>query len=266
MRDRSTNEPGHSGTETSHSGLGWLIARPIAHRGLHDVAAGVIENSIPAAEAAIAGRFGIECDVQLSADGEAMVFHDFVLDRLTETTGAVAALKADALAAITLKGSAARIPTLSGFLDLIAGRVPLVIEIKSRFNGDLALTRRAAEIVSGRAGQPIVFKSFDPDIVTALRDLAPAVPRGIVAMNDYSYDDFAHLDAAKRHAMANLLHFNESRPDFLSWKVVDLESAAPYLCRNALGMPLMSWTVRTPADREKAARHADQMVFEGFTP
>ena len=85
-------------------------------------------------------------------------------------------------------------------------------------------------------------------------------------MNDYSYDDYAHLDAAKRHAMANLLHFGESRPDFLSWKVSDLESAAPYLCRNALGLPLMSWTVRTPADREKAARHADQMVFEGFTP
>jgi glycerophosphoryl diester phosphodiesterase len=267
MRDRSVQEHSHSGTEHAHSGLGWLIARPIAHRGLHDVAAGVIENSIPAAEAAIAGSFGIECDVQLSADGEAMVFHDFVLDRLTEKTGKVAELKADALAAITLKGSQARIPTLARFLDAIAGRVPLVIEIKSRFNGDLALTRRAAEIVSERAGQPIVFKSFDPEIVTALRAIAPAIPRGIVAMNDYSiYDDYAHLDDARRHAMANLLHFGESRPDFLSWKVVDLESAAPYLCRNALGMPLMTWTVRTPADREMAVRHADQMVFEGFTP
>jgi len=250
----------------AHSGLGWLIARPIAHRGLHDVASGVIENSVPAAEAAIAGRFGIECDVQLSADGEAMVFHDFVLDRLTGQSGAVSSVKAEALAAITLKGSQARIPTLSAFLDLIAGRVPLVIEIKSRFDGDLALTRRAAEIVAGRSGQPIVFKSFDPDIVTALRDLAPAIPRGIVAMNDYSYPDYAHLDADKRHAMANLLHFGESRPDFVSWKVVDLQSAAPYLCRTALGLPLMSWTVRTPADREMAARHADQIVFEGFTP
>ena len=266
MRDRATSEHSSSGNEHAHSGLGWLTARPIAHRGLHDAAAGVIENSIPAAQAAIAGRFGIECDVQLSADGEAMVFHDFVLDRLTEKAGTVASLKADALAAITLKGSQARIPTLSDFLGVIAGRVPVVIEIKSRFNGDLALTRRAAEVVSDHAGQPIVFKSFDPDIVTALRELAPAVPRGIVAMNDYSYDDYAHLDAARRHAMANLLHFGESRPDFLSWKVVDLESAAPYLCRNALGMPLMSWTVRTAADRERAARHADQMVFEGFTP
>ncbi len=259
MSERTPYQP-------DHSDLGWLIARPIAHRGLHDAAAGIIENSLPAAEAAIAGHFGIECDVQLSADGEAMVFHDFVLDRLTGQSGPVAVQKADALAAITLKGSQARIPTLSAFLDLIAGRVPVVIEIKSRFDGDLALTRRAAEIVARYGGQPIVFKSFDPAIVTALRDLAPAVPRGIVAMNDYSYPDFAHLDAGQRRAMANLLHFGESRPDFLSWKVVDLQSAAPYLGRSALGLPLMSWTVRTPADREMAARHADQMVFEGFTP
>jgi glycerophosphoryl diester phosphodiesterase len=259
MRDSVMNE-------RARPGLDWLVARPIAHRGLHDLAAGVIENSISAAEAAIAGRFGIECDVQLSADGEAMVFHDFVLDRLTGATGSVAAQKADALAAITLKGSEDRIPTLSAFLDRIAGRVPLVIEIKSRFNGDLALTRRAAEIVAGYAGQPIVFKSFDPEVVTALREIAPAIPRGIVAMNEYAYGDYDRLDKARKHALANLLHFNESRPDFLSWKVTDLESAAPYLCRNALGMPLMSWTVRTPEEREQAARHADQMVFEGFHP
>lgn len=246
--------------------LGWLVARPIAHRGLHDAAAGVIENSGPAAEAAIARGFGIECDVQLSADGEVMVFHDFVLDRLTEKQGAVSALTAQELAAIPLRGSQALIPTLSGFLDLIGGRVPLVIEIKSRFNGDLRLTRRAAEIVAGRAGQQIVFKSFDPEIIAALREIAPTVPRGIVAMNDYSYPDYAHLDAGQRRAMANLLHFEQSRPDFLSWKVTDLDSAAPYLCRNVVGMPLMSWTVRTPEDREKAGRLADQMVFEGFTP
>jgi glycerophosphoryl diester phosphodiesterase len=253
-------------TERARPGLDWLVARPIAHRGLHDAAAGVIENSLSAAEAAIAGGFGIECDVQLSADGEAMVFHDFVLDRLSGETGAVAARKADALAAIALKGSGDRIPTLSAFLDHVAGRVPLIIEIKSRFDGDLALTRRAAEIVAERSGQPIVFKSFDPDIITALRKIAPAIPRGIVAMNEYAYGDYDRLDAARKHALANLLHFTESRPDFISWKVTDLESAAPYLCRNALGLPLMSWTVRTPEEREKAARHADQMVFEGFRP
>lgn len=246
--------------------LDWLVARPIAHRGLHDLAAGLIENSISAADAAIAGTFGIECDIQLSSDGEAMVFHDFVLDRLTAETGNVNARTAGALAAISLKGSSDRIPTLDAFLDRIAGRVPLVIEVKSRFDGDLALTRRAAEIVARRSGQPIVFKSFDPTIVTALRELAPAIPRGIVAMNEYAYSDYDRLDARQKHALANLLHFEESRPDFLSWKVADLPSAAPFLCNKALGLPLMSWTVRTPEDRETARIHADQMVFEGFRP
>lgn len=246
--------------------LGWLVARPIAHRGLHDLAAGVIENSPSAAQAAIAGAFGIECDVQLTADGEAVVFHDFVLDRLTGETGAVVERKAEALSAITLKGSNDPILTLSAFLDLIGGRVPLVIEIKSRFDGNLALTRRTVEVVAGYRDHPIVIKSFDPAIVTALRELAPDIPRGIVAMNAYDYGDYDRLSPERKHALANLLHFTESRPHFLSWKVVDLESAAPYLCRNALGLPLMSWTVRTPDERQRAAKYADQMVFEGFRP
>ncbi|WP_336812976.1 glycerophosphodiester phosphodiesterase family protein [Bosea sp. MMO-172] len=246
--------------------LGWLVARPIAHRGLHDLAAGVIENSPSAATAAIAGGFGIECDVQLTADGEAVVFHDFVLDRLTGATGAVVSRKAAELGAITLKGSSDPILTLSAFLDLIGGRVPLVIEIKSRFDGDLTLTKRTVEVVAGYKGHPIVIKSFDPDIVTALRELAPEIPRGIVAMNAYDYGDYVSLSPERKHALANLLHFTESRPDFISWKVTDLESAAPYLCRNALGLPLMSWTVRTSEERQRAAAMADQMVFEGFRP
>ncbi|MCA0417990.1 MAG: glycerophosphodiester phosphodiesterase [Proteobacteria bacterium] len=246
--------------------LGWLVAKPIAHRGLHDLAAGVIENSPSAATAAIASGFGIECDVQLTADGEAVVFHDFVLDRLTGETGAVVARKAAELGAITLKGSSDRILTLSAFLDLIGGRVPLVIEIKSRFDGDLTLTKRTVEVVAGYKNHPIVIKSFDPAIVTALRELAPEIPRGIVAMNAYDYGDYDKLSAEQKHALANLLHFTESRPDFISWKVTDLESAAPYLCRNALGLPLMSWTVRTPEERQRAAAMADQMVFEGFRP
>ncbi|MGX5736171.1 glycerophosphodiester phosphodiesterase family protein [Bosea thiooxidans] len=251
---------------TAKPDLGWLVARPIAHRGLHERAAGVIENSPSAAEAAIAGGFGIECDVQLTADGQAVVFHDFVLDRLTAETGAIVARKATELTGIALKGSDDRIPTLPAFLDLIGGRVPLVIEIKSRFDGDLALTKRTVEVLAGYKSHPIVIKSFDPEIVTALRELAPEIPRGIVAMNAYEYGDFDHLSPERKHALANLLHFTESRPDFLSWKVADLDSAAPYLCRNAMGLPLMSWTVRTPEERQKAARLADQMVFEGFRP
>jgi len=246
--------------------LGWLVARPIAHRGLHDLAAGVIENSPSAAEAAIAGGFGIECDVQLTADGQAVVFHDFVLDRLTGEKGPVVERKAAELTGIALKGSGDRIPTLPAFLDLIGGRVPLVIEIKSRFDGNLALTKRTVEVLAGYNSHPIVIKSFDPEIVTALREIAPDIPRGIVAMNAYEYGDYERLSPERKHALANLLHFTESQPDFISWKVADLDSAAPYLCRNAVGLPLMSWTVRTPEERQKAAKLADQMVFEGFRP
>lgn len=246
--------------------LDWLTARPIAHRGLHDVSAGIIENSLSAADGAVAGRYGIECDVQLSADGEAMVFHDFVLDRLTAETGPLNQRKAAELGAIALKGGGDRIPTLTALLDRVAGRVPLVIEIKSRFDGDLALTRRTVELVKQYAGQPIVIESFDPAIVAALRALAPAIPRGIVAMNGYAYGDYDKLDATQKHALANLLHFGESRPDFLSWKVADLPSAAPFLCQKALGLPVTAWTVRTPQEREHARLHSDQMVFEGFRP
>ena len=244
----------------------WLTARPIAHRGLHVAADGIIENSASAARAAIAGGFAIECDVQISADEEVLVFHDYTLDRLTGVTGRVDARNAADLAATVLKGSSDTIPTLTGFLDLVDGRTPLVIEIKSRFDGDLRLTRRTVEIVRGYRQAPIVLKSFDPVIVAALRELAPEIPRGVVAMNAYDYPDYAHLDAAEKHAMANLLHFEKSRPDFVSWKVADLPTAAPYLCRKGIGLPLMSWTVRTPEDQAKAAEHADQMVFEGFVP
>jgi glycerophosphoryl diester phosphodiesterase len=244
----------------------WLTARPIAHRGLHDLASGVIENSLCAAQAAIEGSFAIECDVQLSADEEALVFHDFTLERLTGESGRVDARKASELASIGLTGSRDTIPTLTGFLDIIGGRTPLVIEVKSRFDGDLRLARRTAEIIAQRRDQPIVLKSFDPVVVAALRELAPGFARGIVAMNAYSYPDYDHLSAGQKHALANLLHFEQSRPDFLSWKVVDLPSAAPFLCRKALGLPLMSWTVRTPQERAHAAEHADQMVFEGFRP
>lgn len=244
---------------------GWMTARPIAHRGLHDAARGVIENSPSAARAAVAGDFGIECDVQLTADGEAVVFHDFVLDRLTVASGRVDAHSAAALGTVAMRGSDDRILALPAFLDVIAGKVPLILEIKSRFDGDMRLARRVADVVKA-SPFPIVLKSFDPRIVTALKTLTPDHARGIVAMNDYSYPDYDTCSATEKHAMANLLHFGESQPDFVSWRVRDLPSAAPFLCRRALGLPLMTWTVRNAEDRAMSAAHADQMVFEGFVP
>jgi glycerophosphoryl diester phosphodiesterase len=243
----------------------WITATPIAHRGLHDRAAGAIENSPAAASAAIARGFAIECDVQLTADGDAMVFHDFELGRLTGETGAVAARNAADLAKIALKDSRDTIPTLSAFLSLIAGRVPLVLEIKSRFDGDLRLTQRTCAILETYPG-PVAIKSFDPAIVVAVRRLAPQRPRGIVAQLDYSHHEYASVDAGGKFAMANILHLTDSEPDFLSWRVRDLPCGVAHLWRRGMKRPVMSWTVRTAADRALARAHADQMVFEGFLP
>ncbi len=248
----------------------WLTARPIAHRGLHDRAEGRIENSRSAARAAAQGGFAIECDVQLSADGEAMVFHDFRLDRLTGETGALRDRTAAELAAIALTGSTDRIPALPDFLALIDGRVPLVVEIKSAFDGDMRLARRAAEVVAASAA-PVAIKSFDPDVIAFLREnrtplgLA-ATPLGVVAEANYAHGEWAKLPPARQVELANFLHFDRSRPDFLSWSVRDLPHPTPHLCRVGLGMPVMCWTVRTPEQRALAAQWADQMVFEGFAP
>ncbi|MET7246912.1 glycerophosphodiester phosphodiesterase family protein [Methylobacterium sp. EM32] len=245
----------------------WLTARPIAHRGLHDRNAGIPENTIAAAEAAIAGGYAIECDVQLSRDGEAMVFHDAGLGRLTGTDGLVRERDAADLRELTVLGSAERVPTLAEFLKKIAGRTPLVVEVKTRFDGDLALARRTAEVVAAHVaadGGPVALKSFDPAIVGALADLAPGIPRGIVAESHHDDPAYASLTEAQRHGLAHLLHFSESRPDFLSWRVDDLPNAATHLCRLLGRMPVMTWTVRNEAQVRLARAHADQMVFEGF--
>jgi glycerophosphoryl diester phosphodiesterase len=249
------------------SALSWLIAKPIAHRGLHDAARGIMENTPSAFSAAVEGGFAMECDVQLTADGEAVVFHDFHLERLTRSNGAVSALAAATLREIVIAGSAAgdRIGTLADMLDLVAGRAPIVVEIKSRFDGDLRLTRRVVEVLHGRPG-PIAIKSFDPRIVAALRMMMPERPRGIVAMSQYEYPDYERIPAEEKRAMAALAHFTEMVPDFISWHVKDLPHAGPQLCRAQLGLPVMTWTVRTPDDVRRARIHADQMVFEGFLP
>ncbi len=245
-----------------------LMARPIAHRGLHNRSQSVIENSHAAFSAAVAGNFGIECDVQITRDGEAVVFHDYDLDRLTGETGRVDSRTAAELNAISLTGSRSKdgVFSLSSMLDLVAGKVPIVVEIKSRFDGDLRLTRRVAEVVKQYASHPVTIESFDPRIVATLRMMAPDIPRGYVGMAAYEYPDYETIPADERRAMAHLLHFNEMRPDFISWNVKDLPHAAPFLCRAALGIPISTWTVRTAEDVAKASAFADQIVFEGFVP
>ncbi len=247
----------------SDSSLAWLVARPIAHRGLHDPEKGPVENTLGAALAAIARGFSIECDVQLSRDGEAMVFHDPTLDRLTTAQGVLKNRTVAELGAVAFRGSPERIPTLSGLLGAIAGRVPLVCEIKSGFDGDMRLCERVAEIARGYSG-PLALKSFDPAVIAHLRARAGlANPLGMVAEASYEDDYWSDLSSAQKRSCAAFLHYPETRPDFLSWRVDDLPYPTPALLRALKQIPVMVWTVRTPEQKHAAKAWADQILFEG---
>lgn len=245
--------------------LNWLTARPIAHRGLHDAAAGIVENTPSAFRAAIDGHYGIECDVQLSADGEAMVHHDDVLGRLTDGSGRLIDLSTTALKAVAFKQTADCMLTLGELCDLVAGRVTLVVEIKSRFDGDLRLAQRAAQILSAYRG-PVAAMSFDPDVVEAVRYAAPTLTRGMVAERHYSHPEWSALPPARKRALAWFTHALRTRPHFIAYHVKDLPTAVTTVARHAFGLPLLTWTVRSTEDRARAARYADQVIFEGWRP
>jgi glycerophosphoryl diester phosphodiesterase len=251
------------GARLSASALPWLTARPIAHRGLHDVTQGIIENTASAFVAAVAGGYGIETDVQISADGEAMVHHDDVLGRLTDGAGALRDMTAAALRQVPFRATADRMMTLGDLLDQVAGRITLVIELKSRFDGDLRLAARTAAVLEGYRG-PAAVMSFDPVLVLALQRIAPHLVRGIVAERHYAPPEWEFLDPVQRLALPFLLHGWKSRPAFVAYRVDDLATLPPRAARRAFGLPLLTWTVRTPPQRALAARFADQAIFEGF--
>jgi glycerophosphoryl diester phosphodiesterase len=108
--------------------------------------------------------------------------------------------------------------------------------------------------------------SFDPDQVLALRELMPALPCGITAERNYTEADWPEASPAQRRNMMHLRHAFTTRPQFVAYGINDLPAPAPWIARNVFGLPLLTWTVRTVEQRERAARHADQMIFEGFTP
>lgn len=242
----------------------WLTAAPVAHRGFHDAAAGRIENTLSAIGAAADAGFAVEIDVHLSADGAVYVFHDHTLDRLTTGTGSTEGLTLAALQAVPFRATADRIPSLAEVLERIGGRVPLVIEVKSLFDGRHdALTRAVVQSIAGYTG-PVAVMSFDPRIVADVRTLAPDVVRGIVA-DDAKHPEYDRLPPAERAALAALAHRGETDPHFVAYWVKLLPNDVARTVREDWRLPLLTWTVRTPEDRA-AAVYADQIIFEGFDP
>ena len=245
--------------------LDWLTERPFGHRGLHDASNGVIENTAPAFAAAMAAGYGIETDLQISADGEAMVHHDDALGRLTEGTARLADLSAADIKAVRFKGSSARILTLGELCELVAGRSTLLLELKSRFDSDLRLAKRTADMIARYSGRAAIM-SFDPVLIEAVRKTNPDLTRGIVAERHYSHPEWNQLTFARKQSLSWLLHTPRSRPQFLAYSVQDLPAAPALLARTLFGLPLLTWTVRSDNDRQRAARWADQIIFEGWRP
>lgn len=247
----------------------WLTERAIAHRGLHDVEQGVVENTLGAAEAAIAAGFAIECDVQMSADGEAFVFHDETLDRLTDARGALGDKSAVEIREARIRGSKERPSAFGAFLAAVAGRTPVICELKSRFDGDWRIADRVVPLAAGYDG-PLAFKSFDPDLVAYLRlrllrlgRPGARCPLGIVAEASYDRPGWDMLTAEQKKDWAEFEFYDRFRPDFLSWNVDDLPHKIPFLVKELLGAPVMAWTARATRQREAARKWADQIVFEG---
>jgi glycerophosphoryl diester phosphodiesterase len=242
----------------------WLTARPVAHRGYHDRARGRIENTVSAVAAAVARRFAIEVDVRLTADDEVVVFHDDTLDRLAEASGHVERWTLSALRATRLRDSHDTIPTLDEVLEEVSGRAALFLEMKSNWSGDQRLERVVAKALAGYVG-PVAAMSFDPRAVRALRHIVPHLPRGLVAGRFVSTEEHS-LPAHHRFAYRHLLAASFALPNFIAYEVEALPASAPLMLCHAFALPLLTWTVRTEAQREVAKRWADQMIFEGFDP
>jgi glycerophosphoryl diester phosphodiesterase len=232
--------------------VAWVGAQDYAHRGLHGD--GVPENSLAAFVAAAAQGLGIELDVQRSSDGQAVVFHDDVLDRLTGVSGAVARHSAAQLGRMTIDGTGETIPTLRQALSRIAGRVPVLIEIKSRRQDHVtALCLAVRRVLEGYAGAHAVI-SFDPRVSRWYRRHSPHTVRALTITEG----DHRGLLGSVRRRLA-LWH---AAPDFLTYDIRDLPSRFAARQR-ARGLPIVAWTVNSTACRERAMHHADADIVEG---
>ena len=246
----------------------WL-RRPIAHRGLHCRADGIIENTVSAVRAALAEDTAIEVDLRPARCGTPMVFHDATLERLTGGQGPVANLSADELSGLKFRDTSDPMMTLGDLLQQVAGQVPLVLEIKSGWSGEdtfaRAVTRELAayrKTCGSACGGHVAVMSFDPCLVAAFARLAPDLARGLVAERFDDIQHWSHLGLWQRFAMRHLLTGARARPHFIAYNIDHLPAAAPLLARKLLGLPLLAWTVRTKAQHARAKRHADAAIFE----
>jgi glycerophosphoryl diester phosphodiesterase len=239
-----------------------IFSPPIAHRGLWRPA-GPPENSLAAFEAACEAGYGIELDVQLSADGEAVVFHDAALQRLTGNPGRVADHAARDLARMTLPGGEEIIPTLAEALALVGRRAMVLVELKTPYGEVGPLEQRARDILIDHAG-PAAVIGFNPYSHAWFADRHRDILRGLDS-HAYSGPDAARLAPEQRKSFACLEHVAIARPHFLALGLDMLPSPKADDLR-AEGVPVVAWTIRSPAEWARVEAHCDNFIFEGFRP
>ena len=242
-----------------------FLRLPIAHRALHDRAAGRPENSREAIAAAVAAGYAIEIDIQPAADGVPMVFHDYDLRRLTGVPGRIAGLTSGKLGALRLCGGDTGIPTLAEVLRIVAGRVPLLIEIKDQ-DGALgprvgALERAVAQVLAEYSG-PVAVMSFNPHSVAAFHAAAPEIPVGLTT-SAYRPEDWGLIPAATRDRLREIPDYATLGACFVSHEAGDLDRARIAELRQA-GAAILCWTIRSPEAEAEARRVADNVTFEGY--
>jgi glycerophosphoryl diester phosphodiesterase len=243
--------------------LDWLVSKPIAHRGLHVEANGIVENSESAFANAMAKGLSMECDIQLTADGHAVVFHDDEVERVLDGKGKVKSLTLAQIKHMKFRGGNDRVQTLPEMLEQVAGRETLVIEIKSLWDNDMTLTRHVVDILGHYKG-PFAIMSFDENIVACAAELAPNIVRGITA--DRVTDPYFNiLPVERRIAMQSLDHLPRSKPHFISYYFRDLPFQPVGEIRRR-GFPIITWTIRSDEEARIARRYSDQITFENYTP
>ncbi len=237
--------------------IDWLKARPIAHRGLHDISRGIVENTQTAFQLAIEGNYTIECDLQVSADGEPMVFHDPNLGRLTTSNDDVNQLTAAQLKQVSFKDTTDHIQTLEELLQQTNGAVPLVIELKSLVDGDMVIAERAIEVLARYKGHHAVM-SFGPMLMRAVKSLSPKTLCGGVAGPKTEKLWLAVSDDGQ-----SILESADL--DFFSYDVRGLPSDFVKNFRTPT-KPVISWTIRDQKTADFSRQYCDQITFEGFKP
>lgn len=233
--------------------LSWLTKRPIAHRGLHDMNKRVWENTLSAFRRAMDKNFAIECDVHLSSDRVPVIIHDGDLKRLTGEDGFVWQRTGAELQALKVGGTKDHLPLLSDLLELVRGKVPLVIEVKGIAGHDDGLVEAVGAQLKNYKGKAAVM-SFDHWLIRDFERYLPDIPVGLTAYGKDNALIEAHF-AMLAHGL-----------DFTSYAAGDLPNAFVSFVRERLKMPVVTWTIRDKPAIDLTFKYADQMTFEGFDP